>query len=96
MGYEFTVKVSPVDKKMISTVLKSLPDYDGVNHFEGRTLYEYRIPENESEMPNAFAEIETDGVYFCDNGHAAHVLELLKKALKEHQLQVISIIDHSD
>ena len=68
MGVEYRIRPKQDHKHKIEKTLRLLPWFSGICPDSG--LYEYRNAEdNLSQMPEAYADIEEDYVYFCDNGN---------------------------
>ena len=61
----------------VKALLKSTPYFDRVISFKGRILFEYRFTESKGKMPDAIAEIEASGIYFCDFGSSRKIFEYI-------------------
>ena len=81
MGYEYKLKLGVGCGENIETVLKALSSYDKSYEVGGRVCHDFRIETNIGEMPSATVEIEDEGLYFCDHGTGAEILNELQRIL---------------
>jgi hypothetical protein len=75
MGYEYQLDFEHPDPAQADQVLRA------IRGFEGCTggLYSFRRHSTGS-MPDAYATIEADGIYVCDNGGARQIVREIQEA----------------
>ncbi len=81
MGDEYTLSFRVDAKEDVENAFKALPSFDRVYELHGRRVFEFRAETNAGEMPCASASVTDDGIYFCDNGPGAEILEELREIL---------------
>ena len=64
MGVEYRIRFKYQEKEDLDSLLRALPHFAEFDT-EWR-IYNYRLANNPSAMPNAAIQIEDDGLYFCD------------------------------
>jgi hypothetical protein len=80
MGYEQRIRVRGPSAQQLDTLLRTLEGF--VGNDEKFHLYGFRRRAT-GEMPDAYAALETDGIYFCDNGIGAAIFSDLLGILEE-------------
>ena len=71
MGKEYLLHFPFERRGLLEDLLIRAPLFHGLApRSGGLEVYEFRAAENTGIMPDAHATIETDGLYFCDNGGA--------------------------
>jgi hypothetical protein len=91
MGIEYKLRFAFSDSGQVESLLQTMPS---LSRFEASlALYEFRSSQNINKMPDAFVKIESDGLYFCDNGgEGEQILEALIQKITQ-EFDVISIED---
>lgn len=95
MGYEYNIRFKVDNTKDLAELLKACPHFETLSRIQNKLQYIYREANNTGQMPNGVAEIETDGIYFCDYGGGEEALKniIFRVALCYKNLE---LIDHSD
>jgi hypothetical protein len=66
MGIEYKLRFAISNFGQVESLLHTM---SSLSRFEAiSALYEFRSPHNANQIPDAFVKIESDGLYFCDNG----------------------------
>jgi hypothetical protein len=80
MGIEYKLRFTFSDFGQVESLLQAMSH---LSRFEAiSALYEFRSPCNINKMPDAFVKIESDGLYFCDNGgEGQQILEELSQKI---------------
>ena len=69
MGKEYLLRFSFERRGLLEDLLIRAPLFHGLApRSGGLEVYEFRAPANLDILPDAHATIETDGLYFSDNG----------------------------
>jgi len=80
MGYELSIALPASPQSDLVRIVTHLPHF---HRFDAaRSAYEFRTPENASDIPSAEIVLQPDGVYFCDYGGAGAILEALLHRLR--------------
>lgn len=79
MGMEYKIRFETQEREQLDSLLKSLPHFDEFS--QDREVYLYRVPGNSGSMPNAEAQVEKGGLYFCDYGMSQPILGVLTATL---------------
>ena len=95
MGCDYNINFKIGDIQEVSELLKALPHFLEAKPFQNRDQYLYRTPENSGVLPSGLAEIEVNGVYFCDYGEGREILKELIFRLGLNYKK-IEVIDHSE
>lgn len=96
MGYEYSVKYLGVEEPEIAEILLCLPHIDLSDRSRAnKKAFHYRVATNTGQLPNAYIEIMSDGLYFCDYGEGQDILRdlVFRIALCGGKVQ---LIDHND
>ena len=95
MGHEYNINFEIRDRKEIESLLEALPSFESIHVNNNRNVFSYRLPGNKGEIPNAFAEVESNSIYFCDNNGSYKLLEnLILKITNIYGNP--EVIDHSE
>ena len=84
MGMEYRIDFTPTPTTVIDRVLRLSPYFIQTIELNGRTNYEYRLPNNTASMPNALASTEPYGIYFCDFGSAGDIMVGVAQNIHKH------------
>ena len=95
MGDEYKLSFEVDARDAVERLLETLPSFDRKYEIRGRTVFEFRTKSSAGEMPSATAEIEDDGIYFCDYGTGAEILEELEQIVSV-QFREVTKLDLSD
>ena len=80
MGNEFKLKFTFDSHQKVEELIQSLPQFDRQLVIEGRKIYEFRMTNKDSSMPNLSIEIRNGELFLCDYGDGHEILnELLIK-----------------
>jgi hypothetical protein len=95
MGDEYRLNFRLDSKEGVARLLETLASFHRKYELHGRTVFEFRTESSAGEMPSATAEIEDDGIYFCDYGTGAEILEELEQIVSV-QFREVTKLDLSD
>ena len=91
MGYEFKIAVSPWSPEKVEQILRSVPEFSGVEPEFGQLQFRSQASADPHSMPDAHAMVQEDHLYFCDNGGAgADILKRLIRSLESESEEVVS------
>ena len=95
MGCEYNINFKMDDTQEVSELLKALPYFLEVKSFQNRNQYIFRTSGNSGALPSGLAEIDANGIYFCDYGEGRDILRelIFRVGLSYKKLEVI---DHSE
>jgi len=89
MGNEYTIKVPSESREKLDELFRAIPSFSGFrkayesHEFRDYGSYEFRSDDNPNDMPDATAQIEKSGIYFCDHGgDGAKILNEIVNALR--------------
>jgi hypothetical protein len=86
MGIEYKILIQGARPEDLDQILKDEP----LSCLPESGMYEFRAKDRQKgEMPDACAEVEADGLYFCDyGGEGRFIMERLIKRLEARYAKV--------